>query len=111
MNRKRHTLVWTMPAQEDLLSIVHFIKKDNPHAARIFGKEIKDRAKRLLYFPFSGRMVPEFAIFELREIIVGNYRIIYRVLTRKRRVEVLSVVHGARDLPDGTPARETDSLE
>ena len=98
MNRRRHTLVWTMPAQEDLMSIVHFITKDNPHAARIFGKEIKDKVKRLIYFPLFGRIVPEFSISDLREIIVADYRIIYRVLTRKGRVEVLSVVHGARDL-------------
>jgi len=39
-----------MPAQEELLSIVQFIKKDNPHAARIFGEEIKGQTVDL--FPF-----------------------------------------------------------
>jgi plasmid stabilization system protein ParE len=41
-----------------------------------------------------GRVVPELGIQDLREILVGTYRVIYRV--REDEVHVLTVHHGAR---------------
>jgi toxin ParE1/3/4 len=46
--------------------------------------------------PMSGRKVPEFNMDHIREVIEGPYRIIYRI--RPERVDVLAVLHGARDL-------------
>jgi plasmid stabilization system protein ParE len=54
-------------------------------------------------FPRLGRMVPDFHHDALRELIVGDYRIIYRIVDDELRI--LTVVHGSRDLmlhlPDG----------
>lgn len=47
--------------------------------------------------PRLGRVVPELERRDLREIVVRGYRIVYFVGVR--RVTVLRVVHGARDLP------------
>jgi toxin ParE1/3/4 len=56
-------------------------------------------AERLSGTPQSGRIVPEFGESEIREIIVGNYRIIYQVTALG--VEIARVWHGARPLtPD-----------
>ena len=41
-------------------------------------------------------MVPEFQIPAFRERIVGPYRLIYMV--SGETVEIISIVHGARDL-------------
>jgi plasmid stabilization system protein ParE len=41
--------------------------------------------------------VPELARPTIREVIQGNYRIVYRVTTD--RLEILAIVHGARDFP------------
>ena len=41
-----------------------------------------------------GRVVPELGLQDLREILVGSYRVIYRV--REDEVHVLTVHHGAR---------------
>ncbi len=41
-------------------------------------------------------MVAEFAEPTIREVYVGRYRVIYEVATET--VEVLGVIHGARDL-------------
>ena len=49
---------------------------------------------RLSDFPNSGRLVPEDARDETREIIVGNYRVIYGIL--EDEVQVITVRHGAR---------------
>jgi plasmid stabilization system protein ParE len=44
-------------------------------------------------FPNRGRVVPELGL-PRRELIVGRYRMIYRVGTR---VEILRVIHGRQD--------------
>lgn len=49
---------------------------------------------RLEMFPLSGRVVPEINKQEIREVIFGNYRIVYRL--REDEVEILTVHHGAQ---------------
>jgi plasmid stabilization system protein ParE len=44
-----------------------------------------------------GHVVPEYNSPSIRQILEGNYRIIHRV--RQDRIEVLAVIHGARELP------------
>ena len=41
-------------------------------------------------------MVPEYERKEIREVIEGRYRIIY--LVEVSQVQVLAVIHGAREL-------------
>ena len=99
MSKGRYTPAWTAPAEEYLLVIARFIKQDNPDAARLFAKQIKGKVKRLRTFPYSGWMVPEFSVSTLREIVIGNYRIVYRVLPEKKRLEILTVFPGAGQFP------------
>lgn len=96
MPKRPYSLVWTGPALADLLEITRRIQVDNPEAARRFGKQVKEKVSRLARFPYSARMVPEFPASGLREVLVGDYRVIYRVVPAKRRVEILTVYHGAR---------------
>jgi plasmid stabilization system protein ParE len=97
----RHTqLVWTQPAIDSLLEIVRHVQADNPTAAHRFAEQIKSKVSRLAAFPDSGRIVPEFPGSGLREIIVGNYQIIFRAAKRPPRVEILTVRHGARLLSE-----------
>ena len=48
-------------------------------------------------------MVPEYELNEIREVIEGPYRIIYLIESEQGKVEVLAVIHGAREqlLPFG----------
>lgn len=96
MTKKRYAVGWTGPALRNLLEVVQYIRADDPAAAQRLGKEIKVKVARLALFPNSGRIVSEFPTTGLREVIVGPYRIIYRVLSRRFRVEILTVRHGAR---------------
>jgi len=48
-------------------------------------------------FPESGRIGPETANKTIRELIYGNYRIIYRL--EEKRLSVLTVRHGKQVLP------------
>jgi toxin ParE1/3/4 len=49
-------------------------------------REIISQVEKLTAFPESGRIVPEFGIANLREIIYSPFRIIYRLDENKVRV-------------------------
>lgn len=80
---KPHRLTWSQRSSQDLRQIKAFIALDKPHAALQFIKKIKSKAERLKKFPLSGRIVPELFRREIREILVGNYRVIYKITDRE----------------------------
>jgi len=85
---------WTHQAYQDLNAIVEFINKDSSQYARLFVVDIFQAVDRMAEFPKSGRIVPELGNPAVREIILGNYRIVYRL--KEKCVELLTVYHGAR---------------
>ncbi len=85
---------WSDQALDDLDAICDFIARDAPHYAQVFANRVFESVERLELFPKSGRTVPELQLETIREIIFGNYRIVYRL--RKEEVEVLTVFHAAR---------------
>ena len=98
-------VVWTAQAREDLHAIKAFIARDAPATATAFIRGIRLSVGQLRGFPESGGVVPEVADPRIRELIHGNYRVVYRVTDE--RVEILTVFHSARmldrsDLSDGT---------
>ncbi len=93
---------WTLQAADDLEGIAQFIAHDSPHYASVFVMDVLDCVEQLESFPKSGRVTPEMNNPDIREIILGNYRIIYRLKTEL--VEILTIHHGARLL---NPARFT----
>lgn len=42
-------------------------------------------------------MVPEYELNEVRELIEGAYRLIHLVKDQKNEIEVLAVIHSARE--------------
>ena len=85
---------WTAQAAEDLDCIAQYIARDSPHHGSLFVANLLKAVERLESFPSSGRIVPEVNDPAIREIILGNYRVVYRV--RVDLVEILTVHHGAR---------------
>ena len=85
---------WTPQAASDLEAIADFIAQDSPQYASLFVIDVFAAVERLGPFPESGRIVPEKGDPAIREIIFGNYRIVYR--HRKDLVELLTIHHGAR---------------
>lgn len=91
-------IVWTDLAKEDLRSIFDYISRDSKvYAGRHVGKLIS-RVDQLESNPKSGRVVPEFNKEEIRELIEGSYRLVYRL--KENTVSVLRVHHSARQLKD-----------
>jgi addiction module RelE/StbE family toxin len=72
---------WTEQAVEDLRAIREFIERDSPRYGRLVAERIFEATFRLETFPYSGRVVPEVGREEIRELVVGDYRIVYRVQT------------------------------
>ena len=92
-------VVWTGPAAEDLRQVHQFIARDSKQYASITVRRIRETVARLESFPESGRVVPEFPGGQYREVLVGQYRAVYRYLADRNQVRVLAVVHGSRLLP------------
>lgn len=91
-------IVWTHQAIEDVEAIRSFIARDSPHYASLTAERIVSSVDRLQDFPLSGRVVSEVGDAAVREVIVGNYRLVYRLLSDT--AEVLTVFHGARLFPN-----------
>lgn len=87
-------IVWTHRAQQDLKEIVEYIARDSKAYAQSFGLRLRSSVDRLSEFPESGRVIPEDPECGVREVIVQNYRVLYRIV--RKRVVILTVVHGAR---------------
>ena len=87
-------ILWTEIAIDDLRYIHDYIARDSKvYADRVIDKIIL-RVDQLENFPKSGRVVPEFEDETIRELIQGNYRIIYK--TSITQVSILRIHHSAR---------------
>jgi len=79
----------------DLDLITDYIALDSPRYAVEFANKILQRIEVLKKFKESGRIVPEFQNESLRELILGNYRIVYRIYP-DNLVVVLRIIHGSK---------------
>jgi addiction module RelE/StbE family toxin len=91
-------IVWTEPALKDLRELHAYIARDSEVYASGFVERIILAAERLVDHPQMGRVVPETNDENIRELLFQRYRIIYRIT--KEHLEMLSVLHGARDIGD-----------
>ena len=87
-------LNWTDLSIDDMLNIAEFISKDSVKYSVIQIKRIRERARLLKTQPLLGRIVPEMKNESVRELILGNYRIIYRIISDER-IDILTVHHSA----------------
>jgi plasmid stabilization system protein ParE len=92
-------LTWSSVAQRDLDEIEAYINAENPGAADSFCAQLVRQIDRLKEFPELGSVVPEFPDGDLRQLVHGNYRILYRVAHAQSAVKIVRVWHGARDFP------------
>jgi plasmid stabilization system protein ParE len=84
----------------DLVALTAFIATHSPTAAERVRNSILDHVELLTSFPIIGPVYPRDRRGRTREIVCGKYRIFYRVDETNRRVEILTVWHGARREPD-----------
>lgn len=90
---------WTESAMVDLRAIETHIARHSSQYARSLVERIFDKTGQLADFPHLGGVVPEYDDERLRELLETPYRIVYRVYPD--RVDVVAVVHSARQFPRG----------
>lgn len=74
-------VIWTAQAIEDIERIAEYIAQESEQYASLLVSKLYARVQPLQQFPLMGRMVPEKGDPTVRELIEGNYRIIYEVLS------------------------------
>jgi toxin ParE1/3/4 len=89
---------WTSRANRDVVEIGDYIAADDVDAAIRWLERLLERVKQASRMPRAGRVVPELGRDDIREVIYGAYRVIYRV--ELKALVVLAVFEGHRRLPD-----------
>ena len=93
-------LIWGEVAISDLESLYDYIARDSHQYAKHQLERIYQATGRLRQFPESGRTVPEFPHLPHREVIIDNYRVIYRYDADSDKVLIVTVVHARRLLSE-----------
>lgn len=88
---------WTKIAVDDLKNIAEYISKDSEKYAKLQIIRIRYRTRILKSQIYVGKIVSDIDENNIRELIEGNYRIIYKIVSDSR-VDILTIHHSARDL-------------
>lgn len=91
-------IIWSPLSIDRITEIARYIAIDNNRAANTWIEEIFNRVEQLQSFPRSGRIVPELNEDIIREIVYGNYRIIYRI--EMEQISILTIRNIRQILPE-----------
>jgi len=64
-------VLWTEAALSQLQAIYHYIAQTSPEYALRMIDRITRRSIQIAEFPLSGRVVPEYEVNEIREVLSG----------------------------------------
>lgn len=95
-----YKLDWTVRARADLREIVSVITADRPLVVVGWGEDLFRHVEVLASFPLIGPIIPQVSVRPTRRIVYGDYLIFYRVYQEPNVVELLTIWHGARGLPN-----------
>ena len=90
-------VIWSDTAVQDLNDIGNYIAKDSERYAEITVERLFNAVDILETHPKVGKMIPEFENELLRELIRGNYRIVYHIVN-DLRIDIITV-HNCTRLP------------
>ena len=85
---------WSPRSVAQFEHICEFISLDSEVYARIFAQRVFKLIENITLFPHSGRIVPEYDDENLRELLMDNYRIVYRLKTKV--IEIVEICHTAQ---------------
>lgn len=95
-------IIWTETAIQDIQDIAEYIAKDSVRYAEITAMELFEAVDILEKHPKAGVKVPEFDEESIRQLIRGNYRIVYLIVD-DYRIDILTVHNTARLLKNVDP--------
>lgn len=90
-------VIWAERAIDDLTSIAEYSNRYSEKYASFIVSKLFNKVDILKKMPRIGRIVPEKNEENIRELIEGNYRIIYE-LRGNDRIEIIMVHHASRPL-------------
>ncbi len=90
-------IIWSPLAVDRASEIADYIAQDKPVAAKQWINNVFAKVEQLQYSPQIGRVVPEITNNQFRELIFGNYRIIYHIGIK--HISILAIRHGKQILP------------
>jgi toxin ParE1/3/4 len=88
-------VIWTARSLKDLEEIGEYISNDSSKYAKLTLEKLIETAKLIEINQLIGRIVPEVRQKDIREIITGNYRIIYQTKS-KEYAYILTIHHSSR---------------
>ena len=94
-------VTWSRTAIRHLTDIYDHIARDSARYAERMVDRITTRSIRIGDFPELAPVVAEYAEPNVREVLEGPYRVIYRI--QPDVIVVFAVVHGAQLLPPELP--------
>jgi toxin ParE1/3/4 len=84
---RKYTITFAVSAVRDLEEIRSWYADQGvPEVGERLLNELVSGVERLAEFPNSGRVVPEFGVTHLREVIHPPFRIVYRVDKSRARI-------------------------
>lgn len=89
---------WSRQAARDVSAIFDYIARDSRLYASRMVARIEAAALSASNLPEAGGLVDEYNQSDLRQVLAGPYRVIYRL--ESDQIVVLTVIHSARQLPD-----------
>ena len=92
-------IVWTNQALQKLNKFVDYIARDDVETAEKWVLKVIKKTDQLKEQPDSGRIVPEYNEPNLRELIFGNYRVIYRIRKEENTIYIQTVWHVRQNPP------------
>jgi len=90
-------IIWAEDAIDDLTKIAEYSSSYSDQFASSIISRLFNKVMILKTMPKLGRIVPEKNSVTIRELIDGNYRIIYQI-RNEETIEVLMVHHSSRPL-------------
>ena len=87
-------VVWTDTALRDFQNLLEYIESSAPMAARRLGQKMVEKIDLLEQHPLMGTLIPEDEGGHYRQVLQGNYRIIYRF--DGEAVYLIAFYHAAR---------------
>jgi addiction module RelE/StbE family toxin len=89
---------WSPQVAQDLKEICDYIGRDSPRYAALFAERVFTVVEMIAQFPLAGGIVPEYGRDDVRERLIHNYRLVYR-LRGGDTIQLVTLIHGARILP------------
>ena len=88
---------WTRVAYKRLEEIYAYIEKDSPAQAAKWSEKLLKKIEGIKDFPKAGRTVPELGLVNVREIVYGNYGLIYKI--KDETAYIMTIRHFKQILP------------